>query len=195
MSVRFWKCDCCDVVLAKDLGNPDPGFSCPLCRLRSCDRGHMTEVTRELFSRYCGVSEMSPDEAAALMRQVDDLRDQVTDLEHWKASAIKVLNEIDLQEAGRILGLPIATDVAKEIVPALRELAELRKGAPPSPRDVPGGLLTGQERKLLQLLWSAWKEALALPVQNHDDMTEFRHGLHALQYLVMKRAAFRSDGA
>lgn len=48
-------------------------------------------------------------------------------------------------------------------------------------------LLTAEEVAVLEHLVAAWNAFLLLPPRHPDDVTEFRHGLHALQALVMAR--------
>lgn len=49
---------------------------------------------------------------------------EASQLRSWKESAMRVLNGIDLQEVGKIIGLPLGTDIGPRIVPELRRLKE-----------------------------------------------------------------------
>lgn len=51
----------------------------------------------------------------------------VEELELWKESASRVLSQIQLQEVGRSLGLPLGIDIAPRILPAILELLKDRK--------------------------------------------------------------------
>jgi hypothetical protein len=51
--------------------------------------------------------------------------------------------------------------------------------------------MTDSEKIVLTKLVEAWNAFLALPIEHPDDMTEFRHGIHALQEKVLAREARR----
>lgn len=47
--------------------------------------------------------------------------------------------------------------------------------------------LLPKEQAVLDALAKAWNEFVGLDVLNDDDLAEFRHGIHALQNMVMAR--------
>lgn len=47
--------------------------------------------------------------------------------------------------------------------------------------------LPPKEQAVLDALAKAWNEFVGLDVLNDDDLGEFRHGIHALQNMVMAR--------
>jgi len=51
--------------------------------------------------------------------------------------------------------------------------------------------MTEQERALVMMLAEAWNEFTALPIEHDDDNAEFRHGIHALQRMILARSARR----
>ena len=57
----------------------------------------------------------------------EDLQKEVRTLRDWKESALKAYADLNLQEIGAYLGLPIGTDVVPHIGPAIRELKRLRE--------------------------------------------------------------------
>ena len=52
--------------------------------------------------------------------------------------------------------------------------------------------MTDDETEALNLLADAWNVFVNLPVEHNDDTTEFRHGIHALQHLLMARPTRRA---
>jgi len=48
--------------------------------------------------------------------------------------------------------------------------------------------LTPNEQAVLEHLAAAWNAFLILPPSHPDDVVEFRHGLHALQNIVLARS-------
>lgn len=53
--------------------------------------------------------------ASSMQEELQQLRD-------WKESAMKVMNDIDLQECGKVIGVKLGHDVSPEILPALKRL-------------------------------------------------------------------------
>lgn len=51
--------------------------------------------------------------------------------------------------------------------------------------------LTKMEQNVLDALVDAWNDFLELPVEHPDDVTEFRHGIHALQVQILARPTRR----
>jgi hypothetical protein len=51
--------------------------------------------------------------------------------------------------------------------------------------------LTEQERKVLDGLAAAWNAFVELPIEHPDDQTEFRHGIHSLQMMILSRPTRR----
>ena len=47
------------------------------------------------------------------------------DLRRWKDEAMQVLNDINLQEIGKELGLPLGTNIGPQILPKIREYRAL----------------------------------------------------------------------
>ena len=45
----------------------------------------------------------------------------------WKESAMNILNTVDLQECAKVLNLPLGSDIAKHILPALKAKEEAIK--------------------------------------------------------------------
>lgn len=48
------------------------------------------------------------------------------ELRRWKEHANRVLDAIDLQQCGEILGVELGKDISSQILPALKELVKLR---------------------------------------------------------------------
>lgn len=53
------------------------------------------------------------------------------------------------------------------------------------------GILTTEERALLDLTAQVWNAFLQLPRAHPDEQTEFRHAQHALQRIILARPAIR----
>ena len=51
--------------------------------------------------------------------------------------------------------------------------------------------MTDDEKRIAILLGEVWNLFLTLPVEHADDTAEFRHGIHALQQMVMARSGRR----
>lgn len=51
--------------------------------------------------------------------------------------------------------------------------------------------MTPHEREALDALVAAWNKFVELPVEHPDDQTEFRHGIHQLQHMIMMRSVRR----
>jgi hypothetical protein len=47
------------------------------------------------------------------------------------------------------------------------------------------------ENRVLDRLVDAWNTFVALPREHDDDIDEFRHGIHALQNMVLSRPVRR----
>ena len=47
---------------------------------------------------------------------------RIQELERWKQQALTVLEELDLQEIGKELNVPLGESVAKQILPKLKEI-------------------------------------------------------------------------
>lgn len=47
--------------------------------------------------------------------------------------------------------------------------------------------MTKEERDVVDLLVKAWNSFLKLPVNNSDDVEEFRHAIHLAQNIVASR--------
>lgn len=52
--------------------------------------------------------------------------------------------------------------------------------------------LTPEERKAMLHLVEVWNNFVKLPIQHNDDISEFRHGIHRLQHLLMIRPTRRN---
>lgn len=52
-------------------------------------------------------------------------------------------------------------------------------------------MMTESEQIVLRKLVDAWNAFVALPVEHGDEVTEFRHGIHALQNQIMARPVRR----
>jgi hypothetical protein len=51
--------------------------------------------------------------------------------------------------------------------------------------------MTAAEMALVEQLGHCWNAFLSLPVEHADDTTEFRHGIHALQHMILARPGRR----
>lgn len=51
--------------------------------------------------------------------------------------------------------------------------------------------VTDEEEKVIFLLGSAWNAFLLLEANHPDEQTEFRHGIHNLQHIILSRAGSR----
>lgn len=61
-------------------------------------------------------------------RAVECAADKVADLQAWKESASKVLNNLDLQAIGKELGVQMGKDVSTEVLPGIKKLKEQMAG-------------------------------------------------------------------
>lgn len=57
-------------------------------------------------------------------------------------------------------------------------------------RPVP--LLTPEENHAMQMSADLWDAFIKLPVLHHSDQPEFLHHFHAIQNMILARAAYRS---
>jgi len=51
--------------------------------------------------------------------------------------------------------------------------------------------LTVDEQKVMDHITEAWNEYVKLPQQHADDIEEFRHAVHEMQYLLAVRSVRR----
>ncbi|TJW14333.1 MAG: hypothetical protein E5W82_10160 [Mesorhizobium sp.] len=52
--------------------------------------------------------------------------------------------------------------------------------------------MTPAEQEVLIALVNAWNKFVDLPIEHGDDLTEFRHGIHSLQHIVLMRPTRRA---
>jgi hypothetical protein len=53
--------------------------------------------------------------------------------------------------------------------------------------------MTTKEREVVYVLAEVWNKFLELPKEHEDDESEFRRGIHQLQYMIMARGARRKE--
>lgn len=52
------------------------------------------------------------------------MQEELQQLRDWKESAMRVMNEIDLQECGNVLGVPLGQSISTEILPGLKKMRD-----------------------------------------------------------------------
>lgn len=58
-----------------------------------------------------------------LERRESKRRDQeLEDLKSWKESALEIFNELNLQEIGKVMGVPLGESIADKILPFIKNL-------------------------------------------------------------------------
>lgn len=83
-----------------------------------------------------------------------------------------------------VLRLQAKVELLQEEVNRLRLEAQLNPISQ-GPRNEDG--LSREEQDVIIHLARAWNAFISLPKQHPDDVTEFRHDFHKLQYLIMVR--------
>lgn len=61
-------------------------------------------------------------EFADRISDLEEIKTEVTQLLEWKESALKVMNNIDLQKVGKLLGVPLGQDISSQIIPSIEML-------------------------------------------------------------------------
>jgi len=64
----------------------------------------------------------SDDVLAAMQSYRQPLEQEVEQFKAWKESAMTVMNNIDLQECAKVIGLPWGADISTSILPALKSM-------------------------------------------------------------------------
>lgn len=92
--------------------------------------------SRDFF--YCKpyewLDESSPSSMQAELQQLRD----------WKESAMKVMNDIDLQECGKVIGVPLGQDVSGKILPAFKRMQAENERFREALEKIQAGSLTGE---------------------------------------------------